>query len=338
MHFYSDNTATAAPQVLAAIESANHGMARSYGNDEWTGRLDAAFSHYFAHPVRAFPVATGTAANSLALATLAPPYGEILCSDQAHIVHDECGAVELQSGGARLTPLASRDGVLAAQTLDDWLADHPPSVHSVQPAAVSITQATECGTVYTAAEIAAIAAVCRQRRLPLHMDGARFANALATLGVSAADITWKAGVDALSFGVTKNGALAAEAVVFFDAARAADFELRRKRAAHLFSKMRYISAQLLACMEGDFFQQNAARANALALRIAAAAGERPLYPVQANSVFLKFRPGEKEALRQRGFGFYDWGAPRNDAARFVISWDQPDSDVDALCEVLRGWN
>jgi threonine aldolase len=338
MHFYSDNTATAAPQVLAAIEAANHGMARSYGHDDWTARLDAAFSLYFGTPVRAFPVATGTAANSLALATLAPPYGEILCSDQAHIVHDECGAVELQSAGARLTPLASRDGVLAAQALDSWLADHPASVHSVQPAAVSLTQATECGTVYQAEEVAAIAKVCRQRGLPLHMDGARFANALATLGTTPAAITWEAGVDVLSFGVTKNGGLAAEAVVFFDPARAKDFELRRKRAAHLFSKMRFVSAQLLACLEGDFFQQNAARANALAMRIGAAAGERTLYAVEANAVFLRFRPGEKQALRDRGFGFYDWGAPRNESARFVVSWDQPESDVDALCGVLRGWN
>jgi threonine aldolase len=338
MHFYSDNTATAAPQVLAAIAAANHGMARSYGHDDWTARLDAAFSHYFGKPVRAFPVATGTAANSLALATLVPPYGEILCSDQAHIVHDECGAVELQSAGARLTPLASRDGVLPADALQDWLADHPASVHSVQPAAVSLTQATECGTVYQAAEVAAIAAVCRQHGLPLHMDGARFANALATLGTTPAAITWEAGVDVLSFGVTKNGGLAAEAVVFFDPARAADFELRRKRAAHLFSKMRFVSAQLLACLEGDFFQQNAARANALATRIGAAAGARALYAVEANAVFLRFAPGQKQALRDRGFGFYDWGAPRNESARFVVSWDQPESDVDALCEVLRGWN
>jgi threonine aldolase len=326
MHFYSDNTATAAPQVLAAIQQANHGPARAYGNDDWTAQLDAAFSSYFGRQVAAFPVATGTAANSLALATLVPPYGEVLCSDQAHIVHDECGAVELQTGGARLTPLASRHGLLDAAALDAWLADHPASVHSVQPRAVSLTQATECGTVYQPAEVAAVARVCRERGLSLHMDGARFANALATLGATPAELTWQAGVDVLSFGATKNGALAAEAVVFFDPAAARDFELRRKRAAQLFSKMRYVSAQLLACVEGDFFQANA--------RIAAAAGDRLLYPVQANAVFLQFRPGEKDALRARGFGFYDWGAPRTQGARFVVSWDQPESDVDALCGAL----
>lgn len=336
MHFYSDNTAPAAPEVLAAIAAANHGAARAYGDDEYSARLDAAFSRYFGRQVRAFAVATGTAANSLALATLAPPWGEIFASANAHVVWDECGAVELQSGGARVTRLPAQDGLLQAATLAQWLEDSPVSVHSVQPAAVSITQASECGTVYRPDQVAAIAAVCRQHRLALHMDGARFANALATLDVSPAEATWKAGVDVLSFGVTKNGALGAEAVVFFDPARAADFELRRKRAAHLFSKMRYLSAQLLCCLEGGFFMENARRANRLATRIGAAAGDRLLQPVQANAVFLALRPGEKQALVARGFGFYDWGAPRENAARFVVSWDQPEADVDALCEALAG--
>ncbi len=334
MHFYSDNTATAAPEVLAAVAAANHGPARAYGSDAWTLRLDAAFSRYFDRPVRAFPVATGTAANALALATFTPPYGQILCSDQSHVIHDECGAVELQTAGARLTPLPGRNGVLDAGVLDAWLNDHPASVHSVQPASVSITQATECGTLYQPVEVADIAAVCRRHNLKLHMDGARFANALATLGISPAAATWQSGVDVLSFGATKNGALGAEAVVFFDPQLARDFELRRKRAAHLFSKMRYLSAQLLACVEGDFFLRNASCANAFAARLGGAAGARLLYPVEANAVFMAFRAGEKERLRDLGFGFYDWGAPRDNAARFVVSWDQPESDVAALCEAL----
>jgi threonine aldolase len=337
MHFYSDNTAPAAPEVLAAVQAANRGMARAYGADEWSARLDAAFSSYFARPVRAFPVATGTAANALALATLSPPYGEIFAGQNAHIVHDECGAVELQGAGVRITRLNARDGLIAAATLADWLTDNPTSVHSVQPAVVSITQASECGTVYQPAQIAAIAAVCRQRGLALHMDGARFANALASLGAAPAELTWQAGVDVLSFGATKNGALGAEAVVFFDPQRAADFELRRKRGAHLFSKMRYLSAQLLCCLEGRFFLEYATRANALAARIGIAAADRLLYPVQANAVFLRLRPGEKQALREQGFGFYDWGAPREDSVRFVVSWDQPEHDVDTLCEALAGW-
>lgn len=334
MNFYSDNTATATPEVLAAIGAANQGWARSYGADAWSERIDAAFSHWFEHPVRAFPVATGTAANSLALATLTPPWGQVFSSENSHVLHDECGAMELQTAGARLTPLASPHGLLHADTLAQVLAGLTVSVHSVQPASVSITQATECGTVYQPEQIAAIATVCRQHGLKLHMDGARFANALVGLGVKPAEMTWQAGVDVLSFGATKNGAMGAEAVVFFDAALARDFELRRKRAAHLFSKMRYLSAQLLACLEGDFFLSNAARANALAARIAGAAGTRLLYPVHANMLFLRLAQREKDALRERGFGFYDWGAPQEESARFVVSWDQSEGDVDALCEAL----
>ncbi len=338
MYFYSDNTAPAAPEVLAAIAAANQGPARSYGDDEWSRRLDAAFSRYFDREVRVFAVATGTAANALALAACTPPWGEIFAGDDAHVLHDECGAVELQTGGARLTRLPARDGRLEAATLQQWLADHPVSLHTPQPAAVSITQATECGTVYSPAQVAAIGQVCRQHGLALHMDGARFANAVARLGVHPAKVTWKAGVDVLSFGATKNGALGAEAVVFFNPQRVGDFPLRRKRAAHLFSKMRYLSAQLLACVEQDFFARNAVRANALAARIGAAAGSRLLFPVEANAVFMRFSPGQKQALRQRGFGFYDWGAPRDEAARFVVSWDQDESHVDALCEALAAWN
>jgi threonine aldolase len=334
MNFYSDNTAAATPEVLAAIGAANQGWARSYGDDAWSARIDAVFSRWFDHPVRAFPVATGTAANALSIATLTPPWGQVFSSENSHVLHDECGAMELQTAGARLTPLPSPQGMLEADTLAQALAGQTVSVHSVQPACVTITQATECGTVYRPAQIAAIAAVCRQHGLKLHMDGARFANALVSLGATPAEITWKAGVDVLCFGATKNGAMGAEAVVFFDAALARDFELRRKRAAHLFSKMRYLSAQLLVCLEGDFFLAHAARTNALAARIASAAGGRLLYPAHANMVFLRFAPGEKDALRERGFGFYDWGPPGEETARFVVSWDQSEGDVDALCEAL----
>ncbi len=338
MQFLSDNTAPAAPQVLAALCAANHGSARAYGDDDWSRRLEAAFSQYFEHPVRAFPVSTGTAANALALATLTPPYGAILASQDAHVVHDECGACELQSGGARLTRVPAEQGRLSAAALAQVLDDQVLSVHCVQPAAVTITQATECGTVYRPSDIAAIAGVAHARGLKLHMDGARFANALAHLNATPAALTWQAGVDVLSFGATKNGALSAEAVVFFDGRLARDFELRRKRAAHLLSKMRYVSAQLLACLEGDFFLPNAARANRLAQQIAGAAGARLLFPVEANALFLKLLPGEAEALRAQGFEFHPWGAPRQGAARFVVSWDQSQSDVDALCRALAAWN
>ena len=338
MKFLSDNTAPATPEVLAALAAANLGPARAYGEDAWSERLDAAFGAYFGREVRAFAVATGTAANALALATLVPVYGEILAAHGAHVLRDECGACELQSGGARVTGIAGVAGRLDAAALAGHLADHPVSVHSLQPAAVTITQATECGTVYTPAQIAALSAVCRARGLPLHMDGARFANALAHLSVTPAALTWQVGVDVLSFGATKNGAFAAEAVVFFDTALVRDFELRRKRAAQLFSKMRYLSAQLLACIEGEFFAANARRANRLAAQIAAAAGPRVLFPVEANAVFLALRGGEARRLRAQGFEFYDWGPPQRGAARFVVSWDQSEADVDALCAALHACN
>lgn len=335
MKFLSDNTAPAAPEVLAAVLAANTGYARAYGDDDWTRRLDAAFGRYFGTTVRAFPVASGTAANSLALATLTPPYGAIFAAAEAHVIADECGACELQSGGARLMPVAAPEGRMDPQALAAALADHPQSVHSVQPAAVTITQASEYGTAYSVAQVTALAQIAHRHKLSLHMDGARFSNALAFLDVPPAAITWQAGVDVLSFGATKNGALDAEAVVFFDIAKAADFEFRRKRAGHLLSKMRYVSAQLLACLEGDFFPANAQHANTLAQRIAKAAGARLLYPVQANEVFLGFEGDDREALRKQGFEFYDWGAPRAQSARFVVSWDQPETDVDALCKALQ---
>lgn len=334
MNFQSDNTAPAAPQILAALQVANAEPTGSYGDDPWSLRLDEAFSQWFGTPVRAWAVATGTAANALSLACLSPPWGAVFCSQEAHVLRDECGACELQSGGARLVPVATQDGRIDPAALAGMLADHPRFVHSVQPAAVTLTQATECGTVYTPVQVAQIAALAREHGLPVHMDGARLANALATLDCEPADLTWRAGVDVLSFGATKNGALAAEAVVFFDPALARDFELRRKRAAHLFSKMRYLSAQLLACLEGDWFMANARRANALAQRIAAAAGPRLRWPVQANMAFLRLDTTAQQRLRDLGFRFHPWGPPAESTVRLVVSWNQPETQVQALCEAL----
>ena len=335
MQFLSDNTAPAAPEVMAALAAVDRGPARSYGADEASLRLDAAFGRFFGCEVRVFPVATGTAANALALATLSPPWGAIFATDVAHVVNDECGAVELQTGGARLVPLPSHNGKLAADTLAQVLAGHVPSVHSLLPAAVTLATVTECGTLYTPAELKALADVAHAHGLPVHLDGARFANALASQALAPAALTWQAGIDVLSFGATKNGALAAEAVVFFKPDLVRDFERRRKRAAQLFSKMRYVSAQLLACIEGEFFLANAARANRLAARIAVAAGERVLYPAEANMVFLRLREAEAAALRAQGFEFHSWGPPAQGHYRFVVSWDQPESDVDALCTALQ---
>jgi threonine aldolase len=282
-----------------------------------------------------FPVATGTAANALALATLVPPYGAVLTHEEAHIVRDECGAPEFMTGGARLMLLRGAGAKLGPEAVQAAIDANPASVHTVQPRALSLTQATELGTVYTPAELTAVCATAHRNGLAVHLDGARFANAVASLGCTPADITWKAGVDVLSFGATKNGAMGAEAVVFFGAARIADFEFRRKRAAHLLSKMRYVSAQLLAYVEDGLWLRLAGRANALARRIGAAAGERLMHPVQANEIFAQLGDEGCAALRAAGFEFYDWGATGSGEARFVVSWNQPEEDVARLCEALR---
>lgn len=334
MRFFSDNTASVCPEILEAIAAANRDLAVAYGDDPWTGRLDEVLGEYFGAPVRAFAVATGTAANALALATLAPPYGAIFCHVEAHIACDECGAPAFFSGGAQLERLEGEHGKLNAAGLAAALAAHPVSVHSVQPAAVSISQATELGTAYRPAEVAAVCEVAHARGLSVHMDGARFANAVAFLGCHPADVSWRAGVDVLSFGATKNGALAAEAVVFFNRELVRDFELRRKRAGHLLSKSRFVSAQLLAYVESGLWRRNAARTNALARSIGEAAGKRLLHPVEANEVFVQLGDEGKATLRAAGFEFYDWGSPTSGAARLVASWDQDERHVEALCAAL----
>jgi threonine aldolase len=335
VRFFSDNTASACPEIIEAIARANHGLEKAYGDDRWTRRLDEVLSRYFDRPVRAFAVATGTAANSLSLATFSPPYGAIFAHEDAHIVCDECGAPGFFSGGAQLTTIPGEHAKLTAHSLEAALNAHPVSVHSVQPAVVSLTQATEYGTTYRPEEVTAVSALAHTRGLKVHMDGARFANSVVFLDCHPADVTWRAGVDVLSFGATKNGALGAEAVVFFDPAAVGDFELRRKRAGHLLSKSRYVSAQLLAYVETGVWRRNAARANALAQQIARAAGTTLLYPVEANEVFLRLGAERKHSLRAAGFEFYDWGPESSGEARFVASWDQVESDVTALCQALE---
>jgi threonine aldolase len=334
VRFFSDNTATACPEILAAISEANHGLARAYGDDQWTERLDSVLSAFFGTEVRAFAVATGTAANSLALATLSPPYGAIFAHEEAHIACDECGAPGFFSGGAQLMLLQGEHGKVTRDAFAAALDAHPVSVHTLQPAAVSLTQASELGTAYRPDEIVSLTGLAHARGLKVHMDGARFANAVAFLRCHPGDITWRAGVDVVSFGATKNGALAAEAVVFFDPALVRDFELRRKRAGHLLSKSRYVAAQLLAYVESGVWLRNADRANQLAGRIGRAAGACLLHPVEANEVFLQLGNERKERLREAGIDFYDWGSDGSGEARFVVSWDQREEDVTALCDAL----
>ena len=336
MRFYSDNTATATPEILAAIAEANQGHTIAYGDDPWTQRLDEVLGSFFGTQVRAFAVTTGTAANSLSLATLSPPWGAIYAHEEAHIGADECGAPQFFSGGAQLVSLPGTDGKLTPEVIRGAIDKHPANVHTVQPAVVSLTQATELGTAYRPDEIAAISKLAHERGLAVQMDGARFANALAFLDCHPGDVTWRAGVDVLSFGATKNGALAAEAVVFFNRERVTDFEFRRKRAGHLVSKSRFVAAQLLAYVETGVWQRNARRANAFAQRIGLATGSMLMHPVEANEVFARLGEERKAQLRAAGFGFYDWGPSRSGEARFVASWDQREDDVESLCKALTG--
>jgi len=336
VRFLSDNTATICPELLEAIAQANHGAERAYGDDPWTLRLDAVLGEFFGTEVKAFAVTTGTAANALALATITPPYGAVYAHDEAHIVRDECGAPEFFSGGARTVVLPGAHAKVTGDALLSALEANPTSVHTVQPAALSITQATELGASYRPAEIAALSGLAHARGLKVHMDGARLANALAFLRCQPAESTWRAGIDVLSFGATKNGALAAEAVVFFDRTLTRDFELRRKRAGHLLSKSRYAAAQLIAYVESGVWARNAERANRLAQLLGHAAGQRLLHPVEANEVFVKLGPQGKQRLRAAGFEFYDWGAEASGEARFVVSWDQSPESVQALAAALNG--
>jgi threonine aldolase len=333
--FYSDNTATVCPELLRALEEANQGLVQAYGDDPWTQRLDEALGKFFGTDVRAFVVTTGTAANALSLATVSPPYGTIYAHEEAHIVRDECGAPEFFTGGARLVLLQGEHGKVTPQALIAALESNPPSVHTTQPAALSITQLTELGAAYRPDEISALSAVAHARGLKVHMDGARFANAVVFLGCHPGDVTWRAGVDVLSFGATKNGALSAEAVVFFNPDLVRDFELRRKRAGHLLSKSRYAAAQLLAYVESGVWQRNAARANAFAQRIGEAAQRWLFEPVEGNEVFVRLGAERKAQLRAQGFGFYDWGAESSGEARFVVSWDQREEEVTALSTALK---
>ena len=332
MRFFSDNAAAACPEVLAAIAAANR-LDTAYDGDAWSQRLNGAFSDLFGTEVEALWVATGTAANSLALAALCPPHGSILCHRDAHIQTDECGAPEFYTHGAKLLLGDGAGAKLDPDGVSAVLATVRDDVHQVQPHVLSITNASEYGCVYTPDETAALGDLAKARGLRFHLDGARFANAVASLGCSPADLSWRAGVDALSFGFTKNGGLSAECLIFFDRELAAATHYRRKRAGHLLSKGRYMAAQILAMLEDDLWLTNARAANAAATRLAEAAGaDRLLLPVQANEVFIRVTPDEAAALRAQGFDFYDWGPGE---ARLVTAWDSAPTDVDALAAAIR---
>ncbi|MEN2787079.1 threonine aldolase family protein [Sphingomonas qilianensis] len=330
MRFFSDNAAPVHPAVLAALGNANT-LDTAYDGDALSKSLDARFSELFETEVTALWVPSGTAANCLALAALCPPYGGVVCHRDAHIQNDECGAPEFYTHGAKLMLAEGEGAKLTPATITTLLDSIANDVHRVQPHALSITNATEYGRVYAPAEVAAIGELAKTRGLGLHMDGARFANAVAHLGCSPADVTWRAGVDALSFGFIKNGGMSAEALIFFKRDLAAATLMRRKRAGLLLSKGRYLAAQLLAMLDGDLWLETARAANTGAALLAGAAGERLLHPVEANEVFLRATADEAARLRAKGFDFYDWA---DGEIRLVTSWDQQPEHILPLADAI----
>ncbi|MCR9212113.1 MAG: low specificity L-threonine aldolase [Proteobacteria bacterium] len=340
VNFASDNAAPVAPEVIEALQEANQGPAMGYGNDSITEAMEEKLREVFACDLRAFPVATGTAANSLALSVLVPPYGAVYSHKLGHIELDECGAPEFYTGGAKIVLLDGENGKIQAGDLHSALENSGAgNVHHVQPSALSLTQLTECGTAYSPDEVSTLAAVAKKHDLNVHMDGARFANALVSLGCEPADITWRAGVDVLSFGATKNGAMAAEAVVFFNMEKAKEFEFRRKRGAHLFSKMRYLSAQLHGYLSETNWLDWADHANKMARRLADGISEIEgaslTYPVEANMIFAKLPAPSLKRLSESDVLFYPNGPAENREIRLVASWNTTEEDVDTVLETIR---
>jgi threonine aldolase len=345
MNFASDNTAPVVPAILDAIVAANTGYARGYGNDDWTVAVERRVAEIFEHEAAVFLVPTGTAANALSLAHVSPPWGVVFCHAESHILTDECGAVEFFGGGLKLVGLPGDGGKVNPQVLHHALAGYGGhSPHQMTPSALSITQASEAGTIYRADEIAALCDIAHARSLAVHMDGARFANALVRHNASPADLTWRSGIDVLSFGATKGGAMAAEAVVIFDPARARFFGERRKRAGHLISKHRFVAAQFSTYLENDRWLALARHANDMADRLAArlsAIGLRPVWPVEANLIFVVLPRALDAKLKAAGANYYvrtseflDVG-PDNVLVRLVTSFATQDDDIErfvALCK------
>lgn len=333
--FASDNYAGVCPEAWKATEAANRGHATAYGDDPWTAKASDAFRKLFETDCEVFLVFNGTAANSLALASLCQSYHSVICCDQSHVETDECGAPEFFSNGSKLLVAASVDGKLTPDAIHE-LATKRSDIHYPKPRAVTVTQPTETGRVYTIEELRAISAMCKRRGLLLHMDGARFANACASLGCSPADMTWRSGVDVLCFGGTKNGMAVGEAVLFFDKRLAADFDYRCKQAGQLASKMRFLSAPWVGMLESGAWLKNAQHANDCASRFAAQIegirGIKLAQPVEANAVFIQAQPEILDHLRGLGWKFYTF---IGGAARFMFAWDSDPERIDAFCQAIR---
>jgi threonine aldolase len=343
MNFASDNTAGIAAPILEAIGKANTGYALGYGNDAWTRRVEQRFAEIFEREVAAFLVPIGTVANSLAIAHLSPPWGAVLCHAESHVATDECGAPEFFGGGIKLIGLKGEGAKISAATLRGALEDGQwGGPHHVSPSVLSLSQATECGTIYRVAEIRELAEIAHRHGVMVHADGARLGNALARMNVSPAEATWKAGVDALSFGATKGGAMGAEAVIFFDPKRGADMLSRRKRGGALASKHRFIAAQMEAYLEGDLWMTLARHANAMADALSVgltAAGCKPVWPVEANEVFAPLTAEMDKKLKAAGASYYPWpsdGLPKDRVlVRLVTSFQTTKDDVEKFLAIVR---
>jgi threonine aldolase len=340
LNFRSDNESPAAPEIFAALEAANQGTAWAYADDRWSVLLDKAFSELFETDVTVIPVSTGTAANSIALAAATPPWGAVYCHRNAHILNDEGGAPEFFGNGLRLVPVDGENGKFSAADMEKLIqANTGHGIHSYLPAAVSITQSSESGTVYQRGEIEAINQAARHHGMATHMDGARFGNAVSRLGCHPGDITWRAGVQMLSFGASKNGCLAAEALLIFDRPGTTETAERlRKRSGHLLSKMRYVSAQLLTYIKDGLWLDMASHSNRQAAKFSEAverhASASLEFSVDANEVFVKWAPDGFTALEQSGIQFLLWPG-RDDLARFVFSHCTTEEETAFLCDTLE---
>jgi threonine aldolase len=348
MNFASDNVYGIHPKILAAIEAANQGTAPSYGYDDYSKRAEEKLSEVFEKEVRAFLVTTGTAANGLALSALTPSYGAVFTHNEAHSAIDECNSPEMFTGGAKIIGLEGVEGKLTPSIIEKVLKGFLRGEHDPKPAALSITNSTELGRVYRPEEIKALSAVAKSRKMKFHTDGARFANAVAALGVKPADITWKAGIDVMSFGGTKNGGMLLEAVVFFDTALAEDFLYRRMRGGQLISKSRFLGAQMLAYLENGLWLDNARIANGLAQRLAKGMLRsnriRIPLPVEANEIFAVMPLALHDKLIAAGAHFHQWGldilgqdgiAEDEVFCRFVLSFATPEADVERFLGLVK---
>jgi len=349
MFFKSDNSLGAPEVMFEAMKQANEGPTTAYGDDPWTQKVTTLFSDLFEREVAVFMVTTGTAANALSLAACTPSWGSVICHQEAHVMVDECGAAEFYSGGAKLLGVMSDNGKMTPKAVADALYySQPGNEHNSQPATLSLTQVTEAGTVYTLDEISMLCAEAKSRGFKTHMDGARFANGIVSLGCSAADMTWKAGIDVLSFGATKNGALAAEAVIVFDLELAEELKYRRMRAGHLLSKSRFVAAQLIAYLQDELWIKNARHANDMSKRLADGLRKsnklRHAFDVDANLQFVIMKKHIHKQLHDGGAHFYTWPGrgPEGDAAkqedeiigRLVCGFTTTQEDVDGFIKLV----